>query len=112
MSNYYSKSASTTGAAATCDLITYKTVIHDDTAQLTCSLSDTSDDGDEVYVEWWQDGFGHIQLHNYDGAGTTITVQDARFNGDGSFQTIYFKVCRDISLWPDNCSSTKSWTVH
>jgi hypothetical protein len=104
-------SASTTGAAATCSLQTRATIIHDDTAQIDCQLSDTLADSHSVYVEWWQDGFGHIQLPNTSGSGSTIAVEDARFNGDGSFQTAYFKVCRNIQLGFDNCSSTMSWSI-
>ena len=107
---YPSQTAGTTGAVATCKLITWADRIHDDTAELDCQLKDTKADGDSVYVEWWQDGFGHIQHRNSQGNGHTITFRDARRNGDGSFETAYFKVCRDVSFWPDNCSSTMSWS--
>ena len=112
LTNYPTEHNSTTGAQADCDLITYITYVHDDTAQITCDISDTLADGDSVYVEWWQDGFGHVQLKNENGSGTTVHRVDARFNPDGSFETVYWKVCRDISFYPDNCSSTKQWVVH
>ncbi len=103
--------ASTTGAQATCSLQTWATRIHDDTAQIDCDLSDTEKDGHSVYVEWWQDGYGSIQLRNDKGNGNTIHVADARLNYDGSFGTAYFKVCRDIQFGRDNCSDTKSWRI-
>jgi hypothetical protein len=108
--SYPSQTASTTGAVATCSLTTSADRIHDDTAQIECDLKDTKADGDAVYVEWWQDGFEHTQLRNSLGNGHTIYVVDTNINGAGSFETAYFKVCRDISFWPDDCSSTMSWS--
>ncbi len=108
---FNAQNTSTTGAKATCSLQTRATRIHDDTAQIDCQLSDTKADSHSVYVEWWQDGFGHIQLRNSKGAGHTIHVADARTNYDGSFETAYFKVCRDVQFLPDNCSGTKSWRI-
>jgi hypothetical protein len=102
---------STTGAKASCHFSTWGVVIHDDHAQINCSLSDTAADSHSVYVEWWQDGFGHVQLKNSNGSGSTKSVVDARQNGDGSFETLYFKVCRDVQLLPDNCSSTYTWKI-
>lgn len=102
---------STTGASASCYFTTWAVLIHDDHAQINCSLSDTSGDSHSVYVEWWQDGFGHVTLRNSGGSGTTKSVVDARQNGDGSFGDLYFKVCRDVQLEPDNCSSTYHWVI-
>ncbi len=102
---------STTGARATCSFYTWKVLIHDDHAQINCSLSDTSGDSHSVYVDWWQDGFGHVHLRNSKGNGSTISVVDARQNGDGSFEDLYFRVCRDVQLEPDNCSSTYHWNI-
>lgn len=109
---YPPQTASTTGAAATCSLTTWATHIQHDTAQISCQLSDTLGDSHSVYLEWWQDGFGHIRFNNSDGHGKTIPVTDARINYDGSFGTAYFKVCRDIQLGRDNCSVTYSWSLH
>jgi hypothetical protein len=106
-----SQDASTEGAQATCSLQTWTTYVPNDNAQIDCDLTDTLADHHSVYVEWWQDGFGHIQLRNDSGAGQTVHVSDARYNGDGSFGTAYFKVCRDIQFGPDNCSGTKSWAI-
>lgn len=111
---YPSQSASTTGAKATCSLISWKKVSYlsrDDTAQITCSISDTQDDGHQVYVKWWQDGYGDVHLTNSQGSGTTVTLSDARYNPDGSFGTAYWQVCRDIRLGRDNCSDKKSWSI-
>lgn len=55
------------GAKAKCDLKTWKAKIHDDHAQITCKLTDTKSDGRSVYVRWWQDGYGYIELANTKG---------------------------------------------
>jgi hypothetical protein len=102
---------STTGAKASCAFHTWKGTIHDDHAQINCDLSDTQSDGDWVYVEWWQDGFASVQLRNGNGAGSTKFVSDARVNGDGSFEHLYFRVCRHVAAWPDNCSDHFNWTI-
>ncbi|WP_033289522.1 hypothetical protein [Amycolatopsis jejuensis] len=102
---------STTGAKASCSFTTWGKLIHDDHAQITCKLSDTKGDSHSVYVEWWQDGYGSVNLYNHNGSGSTKKVSDARVNGDGSFQTLYFRVCRDIQWWPDNCSGTRKWAI-
>ncbi len=107
---YPSQTTGTAGAKATCSLMTWGTRIHDDHAQITCDLKDTKADGHSVYVEWWQDGFGHVELRNSEGSGHTRHVVDARQNGDGSFEKAYFKVCEDIPHWFDDCSDTLSWS--
>jgi hypothetical protein len=113
--SFSSQYASTTGAAASCSLSTWdrypNQYWHNNMAQITCRLSDTVADSRSVYVEWWQDGFGHVRLSNTQGSGTTITVSDTRYNYDGSFGTAYFKVCRKVNYGTDNCSGTYSWRI-
>ena len=106
-------SASNPGAWAQCDVYTDGSAIPDVRARIKCSLKDINQDGDAVYVAWWQDGYGHVSMYNRNGAGSTITVCDPDCSGtlwrtgDGSFGTIYWKVCVDRGApLGDNCSST------
>ncbi len=106
------KTDSTEGAKATCSFHTWGEEIHDDHAQISCDLKDTKGDDKAVYVEWWQDGFGPVLLYNHNGNGSTKHVTDARENYDGSFGTLYFRVCRDVPWWKDNCSKpTQKWKI-
>lgn len=95
---------STSGAVATCTIYAGYTQIHSDTAMIVCSLSDTQADGNSVYVGWKQDSYATVSLYNVNGNGSTISFSDARYNPDGSFGTLQWKVCRDMAF-SDNCSS-------
>lgn len=115
--NHWKNSRSTEGASATCDMWTEKYNVGppDQLARIKCQLSDTLNDDDAVYVEWWQDGFGHIKMWNTADCCThTVCDPDCsgtnwRYNGGGSFGTLYWKVCRDKGFpASDNCSSTVS----
>ena len=114
--DYIKQSASTTGAAATCQLRTFASNYYDgpNSARITCQLSDTLADSRPVYVEWWQDYFAHRRMHNAQGPGTTVTVYDNRSAG-GAYFIVYFKVCRGVQLGTvgtPNCSATMSWRVY
>ncbi len=111
---YPSQYASTTGAAASCSLVTWTGSYNfrNSAARINCRLSDTLSDDHSVYVEWWQDGYGHVKMRNSQGSGTTIYTSDTRYSPDGSFVNIYFKVCRDVQVGFDNCSYTRSWRMY
>ena len=85
---------------------TFNDLVRDQIAQIDCSIKDTSADSKSVYVEWWQDGYGKVKLKNTSGSGSTVYRTDTRENGDGAFGTLRWRVCRDVSLSPDNCSTT------
>ncbi|HYP22395.1 MAG TPA: hypothetical protein VEV43_02380 [Actinomycetota bacterium] len=101
---------STTGASVSnCWLYSWKGNVHDQYGRVECNLKDTMADGDAVYVEWVQDGYAAISLYNHGGNGTTKFVADTRYNGDGSFGTLKFRVCRDQGFpSSDNCSD---WVI-
>lgn len=96
---------STTGAIATCKGLTATKVIHDDTAYLTCDLRDTLADHYSVYIAWHIDGYRDVKLYNKRGASSVTHFESGQYNPDGSIGHIYWKVCRDRPLLPDNCSS-------
>lgn len=104
----WTDSRSTTGDAATCTMKSWAGAIHDQNASISCDISDTKADSHSVYVDWWQDGYAKVRLTNHDGSGHTTHSYDARTNGDGSFETLYWHVCRDVQWGGDNCSSTVS----
>jgi len=103
---YWKDSRSTTGAAATCSVSTWDRYVRDQYARITCSLKDTSCDSHSVYIQWWQDGYGKVRLNNTNGCNWTTFPSDTRYNGDGAFSTLKWRVCRDIQRGRDNCSST------
>lgn len=107
----WSDQASTTGGSARCTMQTRSGALHDQIADIDCDVTDTLADNHPVYVAWWQDGFGKVQLWNHAGAGHTVHVHDSRQNGDGSFGTLFWKVCRQVLLGADNCSATISHRV-
>jgi hypothetical protein len=112
--SYPSQNNSTRGASATCSLISWKDISYlrrDNYAQITCQIRDTGNDNNQVYVKWWQDGYGDIHLTNSQGYRTTVSLSDARYNPDGSFGNAYWEICRDIRFGRDNCSTTKSWRI-
>jgi hypothetical protein len=104
--NFPPDTRSTTGASATCTMSTRDGRVHDQFADIDCNIRDTLADRKSVYVEWWQDGFGKVRLSNNAGSGQTVRRRDSRFNPSGSFEHLYWRVCRDIPLFPDNCSGT------
>lgn len=112
---YPSQNASTEGATASCSAISWRTTSlpADNAAQISCSIKDTRDDGNSVYVKWWLDGYGDIHLTNSKGYNTITYEKDARQTptGDG-IGHVYWAVCRDIRFWRDNCSKTRSWKIN
>lgn len=104
----WSDDRSTTGAAASCTMRSWAAEIHDQNADISCNISDTLGDSHSVYVDWWQDGYAKKRLTNHDGSGHVTQSYDARYNPDGSFGTLYWRVCRDVQFGNDNCSSTVS----
>lgn len=104
----WSDNESTTGASASCTMRSWTAEIHDQNADISCDISDTLGDSHSVYVDWWQDGYAKKRLTNHDGAGHTTHSYDSRYNPDGSFGTLYWRVCRDVQLGDDNCSRTIS----
>jgi len=85
---------------------TWDRYVRDQYARITCSLKDTSCDSHSVYIQWWQDGYGKVRLNNTNGCNWTTFPSDTRYNGDGAFSTLKWRVCRDIQRGRDNCSST------
>jgi hypothetical protein len=104
---HWSDSRTTTGAAASCTMRSWDGTIRNKYADISCDISDTAGDSHSVYVEWWQDGFGKVRMNNHDGVGHTTHSYDSR-QGSDSFQTLYWRVCRDVQFGHDNCSSTVS----
>ena len=102
-------SASTTGARATCDVWTSTRYVDDDLAYISCTIWDTSADGDAVYVGWQQDGYRTVSLYHRNGYPTSFVRTDGRYNSDGSFGTLRWRVCRDRQFYSDNCSG---WRVY
>jgi hypothetical protein len=96
----------TAGAAATCQFVVAKAR---STAWITCTLSDTSADGDAVYVAW-QSGYGGWRsIYNRNGLNTSFSFNSSGYT-DGA-RTYQWKVCRDRQApWTDNCSATYPWT--
>jgi hypothetical protein len=99
-------------ASATCTTSTWDGTVPNQYASISCSLSDTSCDGHSVYVKWWQDGYGKVRLSNRDGCNHTTSHSDSRYNGDGSFGTLYWQVCVDIQFDGDECSDIVSHRTH
>jgi hypothetical protein len=102
----WTDSRSTFGAAATCRMSTsdFKGQ-RNRFASISCTIKDTNKtDKDSVYVLWRQDGFGSVRLNGV--RNGTVNRSDTRFNRDAGFENLYWKVCRDIFLFPDNCSGT------
>lgn len=110
----WSDDKSTEGAAASCTMRSWTEAgeVPDQHADIDCNLSDTLGDNHSVYVEWWQDGYAKVRLSNRDGVGHTTHHHDSRYNGDGSFGTLNWRVCRDAQFQGDNCSKTVSHEVH
>jgi hypothetical protein len=108
----WTDSRDTAGAAATCTMTTWDDAVSDQYASIGCNLTDTACDSHSVYIEWWQDGYAKVRLNNTDGCNTTNSPSDTRYNDDGSFGTVYWRVCRDVQLGRDNCSSTVSHRTH
>jgi hypothetical protein len=106
--DYCNDSQSTAGAAATCSLSTGDgRTVGDQYASITCSgIADTSCDNHSVYVEWWQDGYAKVRATNSAGCNRSLSGSDRRYNPDGTFVTLYWRVCRDIQRGRDNCSPT------
>jgi hypothetical protein len=100
----YTDTAKTEGASATCTMTSGTSISRNDTASISCDLTDTKGDAHPVYVEWWQDGFARKRLPNYDGVNHTSHHDDGKQNLDGGFINLYWRVCRDVQLGPDNCS--------
>jgi hypothetical protein len=99
------ETGSTTGAEATCQVRTETRYVHDDIAQINCAITDTQADGDAVYVAWKQDGYATISLYNRQGNGWTTYHEDRRYNPDGSFFHLRWRICRDRQApFSDNCS--------
>lgn len=110
---YASAYRSTTGAEATCDIVSwsnYAPGLNDHIVQITCQISDTAGDSHAVYVEWKQDGYAWNRLSNNNGYGSTVTRTEARDSFDPTANA-YFRVCRDVQAWPDNCSSQHVWAI-
>jgi hypothetical protein len=101
----------TAGASATCSVSSSTRYVHDDIGTITCSaIRDTEADGDSVYVAWKQDGYATISLYNSNGNGTSVSRTDSRFNPDGSFGTLKWRICRDQQApFSDNCSSWQEY---
>jgi hypothetical protein len=112
--SYSSKLAETKGARAACSLISWKTgsAPADNNAEISCSIKDIGNDGDSVYVDWWLDGYGSVRLTNTKGYGTVTNETDSRKVPSDAIGHAYWRVCRNVSFWPDNCSETKSWKVN
>ena len=99
------------GASATCSVSTWAGPVHDDMAQIDCALTDTKGDSNPVYIDWWQDGYKKIRFENHDGKGHSTTHNDVRYNPDGSFGDVYWKVCVDVRPGQDKCSETIHYYV-
>jgi hypothetical protein len=102
----WTNSRNTEGAAATCTVSTWDGLVRDQYAKISCSLKDTKCDNNAVYIEWWQDGYRKIRLNNTNGCNKTTYPSDTRYNNDGAFTVLRWRVCRDVPFAFDNCSST------
>lgn len=108
--SYSPQTASTEGARASCSLGTQTVRFPNEYVEIDCDLWDTKRDGDGVYVEWWVDGYSHIQHPNNEGNGHRVHIADNRHFFEEP-ETAYFKVCRNVPSWFDNCSETKHWRL-
>jgi hypothetical protein len=79
--------------------------------RIVCTLTDTSKDGDAVYVAWNSDNYpGWRSIYNRNGSGTgePFKFERERFLDGGHM--LEWKVCRDRQApWTDNCSGTHTW---
>jgi hypothetical protein len=93
------QTVSTTGAQASCILA--KT--GPGGSRATCTLYDTSSDGDSVYIQHQVLAFPVHRIEYYGGAGTHATYA-FNVSSDTLSYNWHFRVCRNRSLMTDNCS--------
>ncbi|HEY2207441.1 MAG TPA: peptidoglycan-binding domain-containing protein [Pseudonocardia sp.] len=105
------RTVGTRGSSATCSVTTSAQAIHDDSATVRCTITDTSSDKHSVFVSWWQDGYKPKRLTNSVGGDRNVTTSDSRHNPDGSFSKITWRVCTDVQLGKDSCSDDVTYTV-
>lgn len=62
----------------------------------TLYAQDIAEDGDSAYANWNKNKHNRIQTQGGDGSATSVEVIEGLKR---------FRACRDVSHWPDNCSS-------
>lgn len=106
-----SKSSGPSGAnTGSCSLKTWSTVSYltkDNTAKLTCTVSDGETDGNQVCLEYWRDGYGHSVKCVNNG----VLPFNATMGGGDSISNVYFKVYEDLSFRPDPQGAVAKWVV-
>lgn len=102
------KQASTTGASASCSMSTERvSYIASGRVNISCFISDTAQDGASAYVLEKIDGFPDFRSIDVSTSGNTQFWWKTLV-GEGA-QTIRWRVCRNRSNLPDNCSG---WVYH
>ena len=94
--------STTEGAAASCAVSTVGTNL----VRIVCTLSDSSRDGDSVYVGWRTTVGGVRSLYDRSGSGRSVTVTGyAPTAPVPPPYRVLWKVCRDRQApWTDDCS--------
>jgi hypothetical protein len=100
-----SRTLTTDGAKATCTVTSSEKW----RGTFVCTIYDTKADGKGVYVETQVQAFPSVRRSNWSGGAGTSVTRSYNVATDGS-GGVRFKVCRDVPLLPDNCSSwSTSW---